>query len=179
MKKLISYLLLITFILFYVPIDAKEIDAKEKEGRGEETGSATKSSGVDAGVSPERPDQLGIESSSCTWWWLYGQHRWSWSGIPGLYVSYSSWGASWTEYGTSTGGCGIPLTVDKLYVRVVEYPREFPYTEYDSTAYNTTFVERTNNGWCIGCTNICGARSYHTATKSGVTWSVSARSGCA
>ncbi|MBI4680142.1 MAG: hypothetical protein HY753_02730 [Nitrospirae bacterium] len=118
-------------------------------------------------------------TSNCTWWWLYGQNRWKWSGVPGFYVSYESYAKSWTEYGTSTGGCGIPLTVDRLYVSVREFPLEWPYTFYENTAYNTNFVDKGNSGWCANCTNLCGVKSGHSATKNGITWNVTVKSGCA
>ena len=173
MKKLVSYFLVAFLFL------AISADAKEKQGKEEGTGSSNKSSGVNTGVAPEQPGQFGVESSSCTWWWLTGQHSWSWSGIPYLYISWNSYGKTWTEYGTSTGPCsGVPLIVDRIYVRVVEYPRGSAYADYDNTAYNTNFVDRGNSGWCAGCPNLCGVWSYHEATKSGITWSAQARSGC-
>lgn len=179
MKKLISfYMLMVAFMIFFaLPTDAKE--TKEIKGQTEESGSATDSSGVDTGVSPGQPGLFGIESSSCNYWWVYGQHTWKWRGVPYVWISYSSYGKSWTEYGTSTGGCGIPLTVDRIYVRVTEYPLNSYYSTYDNTAYNTNFVDRGNSGFCVVCPNLCGVKSFHEATKSGVTWNATVRSGCA
>lgn len=176
--KILFGLLVASVVSFFLglPVDARE---KEKRGPREESSSITESSGFDAGDQPQvPPGDFGIQQS-CTWWWLYGQHSWSWRGIPGFFVTYNSYGKSWTEYGTSTGGCGIPLVVDRIYVQVTEYPLNSFYTSYDNTAFNTNFVDRGNSGSCFGCPNICGATSFHQATKFGITWSASARSGCA
>ncbi len=185
MKKLILYLV-VFFLLFTISADAKE--DKEKKGQQQVTATSSGSTGVDVGSPPDQQGQFGIESSSCTWWWLSGQHSWSWSGIPYLYISWSGYGKSWTEYGTSTGPCsGVPLTVDILYVGVTLYYRyEWEnflriFTSFDNTAYNTSFADKSGSGWCggPGCPTICGGSSYHEAHKNGVRWHAAAWSGCA
>lgn len=156
-------------------ISKEEISVQKTEFGGSE--SANKIIGLHG------PDQSlnssNYKNSSCNWWWIYGRHRWKWSGIPGLYIYHESWGMSKTEYGTSQGGCGIPLTVDRLYVKVVERPRTWQFSIYDKVGYNTSYVEAKNSGHCVGsCRAMCGAYSYHEALKSGVKWHVSVYSGC-
>lgn len=173
-------------VSFFFPLSTYA-SGKEVKGKMEAHGLNSSSKGVNAGISPNLdlpPEQArsleSLNSTDCTYWWIYGRSSWNWSGIPYVYISYNSNGKSWTEYGTSTGGCGIPLTVDRLYVRVQEYPaNSWPYTSYDKTVNNTNYVERGNSGWCTGCTNICGAYGWHNATKNGVYWSTTTSSGCA
>jgi len=178
MKKLISCFLILgvfLFIGFTLPSYAKD----KQNPHQEETGSATYSSSFDAAVPPEDAAQLGGDvtaSASCDWWWLTGQHHWRWSGIPYVSTSYWTDTKSWTEYGTSTGKCGIALTVDRLYADVVLKPSNYAGTSW--TGYNTNVVYQERNGWCLGCAKLCGAKSFHQATKYGITWSVTTKSGC-
>ncbi len=141
------------------------------EVRGEGIGSSI--------VSPWESGDVAIQQD-CSWWWLWGSNSYRWWGIPGFFITYESMGKSWTEYGTATESCGIPLIVDRIYVKVKEKPLTWtaPYTVYDKTAYNTNRVEARNSGVCGGCPLICGVETYHEAFKMGITWYVTVKSGC-
>jgi hypothetical protein len=72
------------------------------------------------------------------------------------------------------------LVVDTIYVRVTEYPLNTPpYTTYDATATNTNFVSRSNSGTAFLVPPICGVNSFHSASKNGINWNITVRSGCA
>lgn len=186
MKKRMFFLLALwlLIVLMSIPTHAQN---RVPRGEAEGSGSGGLSAGVDSGVSPDDPNLslkdsansvTALDSSSCTWWWIYGKNSWSWKRL--FVTSYKSSGQSSTEYGTSSGGCGIPLVVDTIYVRVTEYPLNTPpYTTYDATATNTNFVSRNNSGTAVLVPPICGVNSFHSFSKSGTGWSVTVRSGCA
>lgn len=140
MKKQIFALLIfgVITVCFVGSTYAQDTYAQEMTHEQKESGSAESSSSVDSNVPTPNTGPLA-PLASCTWWWIYGQNSWSWHGLPPLYATNNSSGTSTTTYGTSTGSCGTPLIVDRIYVRVIEYPlNDLCCTRYDKTAYNTS-----------------------------------------
>ncbi|MBI2779813.1 MAG: hypothetical protein HYX62_08550 [Gammaproteobacteria bacterium] len=111
------------------------------------------------------------------YWWVTGSYEWRWKYYL-LYSWNSLRGTTSTKYGTSTGPCDIPLTVDWIQVKGNNRGGEFNAV-INNTAYNTSYVEAydkvTGSG---GSAKVCGTRTEHIANKSGVQWATYGAAGC-
>lgn len=121
--------------------------------------------------------------TGCPEWWVHGSHNWSWKGIPifGIEVSLSA--ASWTTWGTSTASCGAPLNVDVLQASIGVWRSPHPLAPPDwtsaNTGTNTSVITTEDDGLVIPAGDLpCGAEAGHRATKNGVSWSYTTKSGC-
>lgn len=153
------------------------------KGHGSSSGSGEMSEGtLGSAPSVQELNALSLPSISvaatCNYWWVNGKHTWSWSGLAYIGIKVNLNASSWTTYGTSTGSCGLPLIVDRLKVEASTAGGTFIITARN-TLYNVSSVSASNTFYGLATSPPCGGRSYHEAYKSGITWYVFAKSGCA
>lgn len=144
--------------------------------KGARTGSQSHAGGPMGGP---KEDGVGAKNTraTCDWWWLTGSHTWAWSGFW-FYTQFSSHASSQTTYGTSTGTCGTPLTVDQIFVQMELWNGPTILLDrYNKTLYNINYVYAENSvtWWGSSGTPNTGI-SFHKAIKNGIQWSNSATS---
>ena len=111
--------------VFASPITTNKSGLQTRPGQQPQSTGSEASSAIGAGSPPSAQNLRKIIGatpqdlttlSACTWWWVHGNHNWSWRGIPfiGFRVNLSA--RSWATYRTSTGFCGTPLIMDRLHV---------------------------------------------------------------
>jgi len=159
-----------------------------KASSGEEASDSvpTESDGIDVFTPSSKSNgnsDLNIEShAGCTWWWVSGYDSYSWKSYI-FYLKAKFYSSSTTTYGTSTGSCGEPLYVDRLYLKATEFPKGTAYyTWFEKTGYNTSFIDYEDVRYLYSTSGVpapCGINGYHEAYHHGVTWSVTVKVGCA
>lgn len=161
----------------------KVIPPRASGGEATSDSMSVPSNGVDVFELPEQPNgDPGISTEShtgCTRWWIHGYDSYSWKHY-GLFISAKFYSSSRTTYGTSSGSCGEPLYVDRLYLHAYPKP-DNPYINFsfEKTGYNTDFIEASNSVIVTGNTPTpCGIKGYHEAYHHGVTWSTTVKVGC-
>ena len=118
-------------------------------------------------------------AEGCNWWWVNGWDSWKYNYYL-LYLHTRFNSNTSTTYGTSAGSCGIPLTVDRLYLHATEYPLGSVYGTFEKTGYTTNYIEKEDVRDLFGSVPLpCGIKGFHEATHHGVTWSVTISVGCA
>lgn len=163
-----------------------EFGVETRRGEQSAEGRAEGTMGT-AGIAPAANALQGLDATNvgalatCNYWWLQGLHNWKWKGITGLYVSSSFNATSYTFFGGATNPeeCGRPpLVVDTLNVSGYTYTSGI-VLRINQTAYNVSSVSGSDRSWGVGslAAVTCGALTFHTATKSGITWSYSVVSG--
>jgi len=152
------------------------------KGAGSGSGGSSASEGT-LGSAPTTKDlgalsgQTLMVATTCNYWWLSGNHSWSWNGIPYVAINVSLNASSWTTYGTSTATCNTPLVVDRLKVDAYTVGGDFPLHAIN-TLYNVSSVSASASGSSLMAAPPCGGTSNHEAYKSGITWYSASRSGC-
>ena len=125
---------------------------------------------------------LSMQVASCNYWWLSGNHSWSWQGLKGFYMENKISASSSTYYGGSSNPdeCGRPpLIVDELILKASSHGTSIPVF-INETRYNVSSISKTERSYGVGglADPQCGADSYHEAYKSGVRWHTATWSGC-
>lgn len=174
--------------VFVSSLTTSKSGLQTRQGQQSQSAGSEASSAIGAGSPPSTQDLRKIIGatpqdltalSACTWWWVHGTHSWSWSGIPfvGFRVNLSA--RSWTTYGTSTSSCGTPMVVDRLHVAAQTYGMTAGNVALQRTAFNVSSIEGNDSIVTLLEIPPCGASSFHEAIKSGITWNIRVRSGCA
>ena len=97
--------------------------ADAKGGAGSRGGQSEHSMGVGSdgsapqgnGKIPESVQNQFTAQGCYDYWWVSGNHTWK-SKTYYFYAETDLSASTWTRYGSSTGPCDIPLTVDKIEV---------------------------------------------------------------
>ena len=166
-------------------VQNKEKPIASRVLKSQQGGAEHSSGSFTDGSYPIKGYSATAQSSGCyDSWWISGDHKWSWKAYY-FYMKAKLSGGSWTRYGTTSGPCDIPLTVDKLEIRGETYQKEgtvAPRVRINKTAYNTNSVNDSDDETIYGTgltDGICGAEVKHTATKSYTSWFTITSSGCA
>tara|TARA_R110002072_G_scaffold298269_2_gene471961 strand:+ start:8767 stop:9363 length:597 start_codon:yes stop_codon:yes gene_type:complete len=166
-----------------------EVMEKQEKPMLSQSGGSSFSRGVqsDGSISDELYYSKGYSPSAIsdcsTNWWVSGNHNWSWKGYY-LYLKVKLSATTWTRYGSSTGPCEIPLTVDKLETTgrtLRDSSFAVGQVNINNTVYNTNIASPSGDDKVYGfglTKGPCGARIEHRATKNGISWSTSTQSGC-
>ena len=175
--------------VFLAPLITNKSGFQTRQGQQSQSAGSEASSAIGAGSPPSALDLGSIIGatpqdltalSACTWWWVHGTHNWRWRGIPGIIISVSLSGRSWTTYGTSTGTCGTPLVVDRLHVEARTHRTgDILAFVLKRTAFNVDTVDVSDQRTEYNVGGPCGGSAFHEAMKSGITWNTRSRSGCA
>jgi hypothetical protein len=163
-----------------LPNGAEEFSSQSVgSGNGIETYSAPDLSALEVDDRTLKKMKSTALINSCTRWWLHGKHRYSWRWY-GIYGWNKISASSQTTYANKNGSCGIPLVVDQISVKGNTFKLSGSSATVNKTAYNTDYVSDSGKGHWVGNKGgrTCGASVLHKATKYGVTWKVTTRSGC-
>jgi hypothetical protein len=158
-----------------------EVMQRSMEDGGSENSSAISPDGTSVGNDFDRDldsDQdATIAAQGCTTWWLHGSHKWKYKNY--ILYTYAKFKAlSQTTYGTQKGSCGTPLVVDKLSFDAKIGSDEWSNFDWSKTGYNTSRVKQTRKAHGFNIGSPCGMRVLHEASKNGIKWYFTTRSGC-
>lgn len=138
------------------------------------------------------PDELYLNknfstaaySSSCvSTWWLSGSHNWKWKSYW-AYLKIELNGSSWTRYGTSSGPCEIPLTVNRIDVigdTKASINTATGKARINNSGFETNRIDASGSDKIYGINltkGPCGAVVLHRAYHLGISWSNISKSGC-
>jgi hypothetical protein len=183
----LTFTTLFTGIASAAPLSTNPDTAKAKVVNSGGSGSGSISAAVpsDGSALPE-----GLRSTlsttaaatDCTYWWVNGNHKWSWKSYY-LYMSAKLSADTSTTYGTSTASCGTPLVVDRLemFGETFSTSGNSPKVRINHSQNNVSSISKSDTVevYGIGLTaHPCGAKMFHRATKNGVVWSTVSKSGC-